>query len=230
MDFDINNISVVLGVLGAYFAILLVMSVSVETILEPFSFFKGLQKQVNPDDVVREVQEWLPEGSGEAAKVVAIETFAAKSRIQMDELNSIANEQALKVEATLKDLGLGDQVDIEKKKIAIKLSSLRERYAASKRQRITTLRTLSAIIGIGIAFALQINTFDILGSFFTAEVMQSLDSQLGQIGGVILTGLAASAGSSFWHDMLGRARNVKDTVKQVEYLKVQEKETEQAVG
>jgi hypothetical protein len=202
----------------------------VETILEPFSFFKGLQKQVNPDDVVREVQEWLPEGSGEAAKVVAIETFAAKSRIQMDELNSIANEQALKVEATLKDLGLGDQVDIEKKKIAIKLSSLRERYVASKRQRITTLRTLSAIIGIGIAFALQINTFDILGSFFTAEVMQSLDSQLGQIGGVILTGLAASAGSSFWHDMLGRARNVKDTVKQVEYLKVQEKETEQAVG
>jgi hypothetical protein len=48
MDLDINNISVVLGVLGAYFAILLVLSVSVETILEPFSFIKGLQKKTDP--------------------------------------------------------------------------------------------------------------------------------------------------------------------------------------
>jgi len=230
MDFDINNISAVLGVLGAYFAILLVLSVSVETILEPFSFFKGLQKQVNPDDVVKEVQEWLPEGSGEAAKVVAIESFAAKSRIKMKELDSLANEQAIKVEATLNELGLGDQVDIEKKKIAIKLSVLRERYAASKRQRITILRTLSGIIGIVIAFALQINTFDILGSFFSADVMKSLNSQYGQIGGVILTGLAASAGSSFWHDMLGRVRNIKDTVKQVEGLTGRDNDSEKAFG
>ena len=86
MEFDINSISAVLGVLGAYFAILLVLSVSVETILEPITFLKGLQKQVNPDDVVKAVQEWLPEGSGEAAKVVAIQTIAEKSRIDLAEL------------------------------------------------------------------------------------------------------------------------------------------------
>jgi len=216
MQFDINSISAVLGVLGAYFAILLVLSVSVETILEPFSFFKGLQKQANPDDVVKAVQEWLPEGSGEAAKVVAIETFAAKAQIKMAELDSLAETQAKNVEETLKKLGLGEQVDIEKKKIAIKLATLREKYAAGQKQRITILRTLSAAIGIVIAFALQINTFDILGSFFSPDVMRSLDSQWGQIGGVVITGLAASAGSSFWHDMLGRVRNIKDTVKQVE--------------
>ena len=51
MNLDINNISAVLGVLGAYFAILLVLSVSVESILEPFSFFKGLQKKVSPDQI-----------------------------------------------------------------------------------------------------------------------------------------------------------------------------------
>lgn len=216
MEFDINSISAVLGVLGAYFAILLVLSVSVETILEPFTFFKGLQKQVNPDDVVKEVQEWLPEGSGEAAKVVAIETFAAKSRIKMNELDNLAEIQAKNVEETLKKLGLSEQVDIEKKKIAIKLAALREKYAASQKQRITLLRTLSAAIGIVIAFILQINTFDILGSFFSADVMYSLNSRAGQIGGIIITGLAASAGSSFWHDMIGRVRNIKDTVKQVE--------------
>jgi len=218
MNFDINNISAVLGVLGAYFAILLVLSVSVETILEPFSFLKGLQKQANPDDVVRAVEEWLPEGSGEAAKVVAIQNIAEKTRVNMKELDSLAKSQAAAAVETLKELGLESQVDLAKKEIAIKLSTLRERYASSQKQRITILRTLSAIIGIIIAFALQINTFDILGSFFSPDVMRALDSQLGYIGGIVITGLAASAGSSFWHDQLGRVRNIKDTVKQVEGL------------
>lgn len=216
MEFDINSISAVLGVLGAYFAILLVLSVSVETILEPFTFFKGLQKQVNPDDVVKSVEEWLPEGSGEAAKVVAIQTYAEKASIDMAELNRTAKQVAASAVETLKELGLDKQVNTTKKEIAIKLAVLRERYAASVKQRITILRTLSAVIGIAIAFALQINTFDILGSFFSANVAATLNSPVGQIGGVIVTGLAASAGSSFWHDMLGRVRNIKEAVKQVE--------------
>lgn len=216
MEFDINSISAVLGVLGAYFAILLVLSVSVETILEPVTFFKGLQKQVNPDDVVKSVEEWLPEGSGEAAKVVAIQTYAEKASIDMAELNRTAKQVAASAVETLKELGLDKQVNTTKKEIAIKLAVLRERYAASVKQRITLLRTLSAVIGIAIAFALQINTFDILGSFFSANVAATLNSPVGQIGGIIVTGLAASAGSSFWHDMLGRVRNIKEAVKQVE--------------
>lgn len=216
MEFDINSISAVLGVLGAYFAILLVLSVSVETILEPFTFFKGLQKQVNPDDVVKSVQEWLPEGSGEAAKVVAIQTIAEKTSVDLGELNRMAKDVASNAVATLKELGLDEQVDTVRKEIAIKLAVLRERYTASVKQRITLLRTLSAVIGIVIAFALQINTFDILGSFFSAQVAATLNSPVGQIGGIIVTGLAASAGSSFWHDMLGRVRNIKEAVKQVE--------------
>lgn len=216
MEFDINSISAVLGVLGAYFAILLVLSVSVETILEPVTFFKGLQKQVNPDDVVKSVEEWLPEGSGEAAKVVAIQTYAEKASIDMAELNQTAKQVAASAVETLKELGLDKQVNTTKKEIAIKLAVLRERYAASVKQRITLLRTLSAVIGIAIAFALQINTFDILGSFFSANVAATLNSPVGQIGGIIVTGLAASAGSSFWHDMLGRVRNIKEAVKQVE--------------
>ena len=216
MEFDINSISAVLGVLGAYFAILLVLSVSVETILEPFTFLKGLQKQTSPDDVVKSVQEWLPEGSGEAAKVIAIQSFAEKTRTDLTELDKTAKQLATNAVETLKQLGLEEQVNMTKKEIAIKLATLRERYAATQRQRITILRTLSAVIGIAVAFALQINTFDILGSFFSADVAATLNSPVGQIGGVIITGLAASAGSSFWHDMLGRVRNIKDTVKQVE--------------
>ncbi len=218
MQFDINSISAVLGVLGAYFAILLVLSVSVETLLEPFSFFKGLQKQANPDDVLRSVQEWLPEGSGEAAKVVAIQTIAEKTSTDLNELNRMAKSVAESAVKALEEMGLEGQVDTARKEAAIKLAILRERYAASTKQRITILRTLSAVIGTVIAFVLQINTFDILGSFFSPQVAAALSTPLGQIGGTVITGLAASAGSSFWHDMLGRVRNLKDTAKQAESI------------
>jgi hypothetical protein len=216
MNLDINNISVVLGVLGAYFAILLVLSVSVETILEPFSFLKGLQKQANPDDVLKSIEEWLPEGSGAAAKVIAIQSIAKSTRTSMKNLDETAKAQVASAVETLKELGLESKVDTARKEIAIKLSTLREKYASTEKQRITILRVLSAIIGILIAFALHINTFEILGSLFSDQITQSLGSQMGQIGGIILTGLASSAGSSYWHDMLGRARNLKDSIKQVE--------------
>ena len=213
---DISNISVVLGVLGAYFAILLVLSVSVETILEPFSFLKGLQKKASPDDVLRAVQEWLPEGSNEAAKAVAIETYAEKTKLDIAEINQTAKDVSTKAVQTLIDMGFESQVNTTQKEVAIKFSTLQEKYAASQKQRITILRTLSAVIGIIIAFALQINTFQILSALFSAETVQSLSGPFGQFGGIVLTGLAASAGSSFWHDMLGRVRNVKDTMQKVE--------------
>jgi len=215
---DISNISVVIGVLGAYFAILLVLSVSVETLLEPFSFIKGLQKKANPDDVLKDVEEWLPEGSEEAAKVVAIQAYAEKTKIDMAELDSNAKEVTGKAIQTLKDLGLDAQVNAVQKEIAVKFSALREKYTASQKQRITILRTLSAVVGIVIAFSLQINTFQILGDLFSPEMQSALSTPIGQFGGMFLTGLAASAGSSFWHDMIGRARNIKDTIKQVENL------------
>jgi len=216
MNLDINNISAILGVLGAYFAILLVLSVSVETILEPFSFFKGLRKQAGPDDVLKSVQEWLPEGSGEAAKVVAIQTYTANAKTDVEKLEKSAKDLTEKAVKTLTELGLEAQVNTVQKEIAIKLATLREQHATTQKQRITWLRTISALVGIVIAYTLHINTFEILGSLFSAEIMQSLSTPMGQLGGVIVTGLAASAGSSFWHDMLGQVRNAKDTVKQVE--------------
>jgi len=215
---DISNISVVLGVLGAYFAILLVLSVSVETILEPFSFFKGLQKKVGPDEVLKTVQEWLPAGSDDAAKVVAIQTYAEKANVDLAELDRIAQEVAVSSVTMLSELGLESQVNGAHQVIAVKFSTLREKYAASQKQRITILRTLSAAVGIVIAFSLQINTFQILGELFSPEMQNTLASPAGQFGGMFLTGLAASAGSSFWYDMIGLALNIKDTMKNVESM------------
>jgi len=84
-----------------------------------------------------------------------------------------------------------------------------------ERTRITILRLLSALIGIMIAIFLKINTFEILGGLFPTEVQQTLAIPVAQYGGMVLTGLAASAGSNFWHDQLGKLRAIKNAANQI---------------
>ncbi|HNQ95467.1 MAG: hypothetical protein JNJ96_07925 [Anaerolineales bacterium] len=211
---NLDGFTIVLGVLGAYFAILLVLSVSVETLLEPFTWFRGLRKQASPDDVLASVQEWLPEGSEEAKKVVAIQTFVSQTKTNMVEIDKTV--KALRDDAVkaLEDMGLEEQVNSVQKDIALKLATLRQKHASTEKSRITTLRVVSALIGIAIAFIMQINTFQLLGVLFPEDVIASLNTPIGHIGGILATGLAASAGSSFWHDMLGRVRNLKNLSEQ----------------
>ncbi len=213
---SLDGFTIVLGVLGAYFAILLVLSVSVETLLEPFTWFRGLRKQASPDDVLKSVQEWLPEGSDEAVKVIAIQTFASQTKTNMVELEKTVDALREDAVKALTEMGLEAQVNTVQKDIALKLATLRQKHASTEKSRITTLRFVSAIIGIIISWLLQINTFEILSTLFSEDVIVSLNTPVGQIGGVVITGLAASAGSSFWHDMLGRVRNLKNLAEQTQ--------------
>ena len=220
MNFD--NLSVVLGVIGAYFAILLVLSVSVETILEPFSFFKGLRKTASPDDVLKSVKEWLPEGSDDAAKAIAIQTFTKQAQVDVNKLDETVYQLRQSADQVLTKLDENENLSAMHTELALRLATLREHYAGTQKQRITWLRTISALIGIVIAFSLQIDTFEILGSLFSADTLSTLATPIGHFGGMFITGVAASAGSSFWHDMLGQVRNAKDTVKQVQPIIVQQ--------
>ena len=79
--------------------------------------------------MLKTVEEWLPEGSGEAAKVVAIQTYVKKAQLDMAELDSTAKEVSEKAIQTLNDLGLEAQVNAVQREIAIKFSTLREKYA-----------------------------------------------------------------------------------------------------
>ena len=213
---NLDSITIVLGILGAYFAILLVLSVSVETLLEPFTWFRGLRKQVSPDDVLKSVQEWLPEGSEEAVQVIAIQTFVSQTKTDIADVEKTVTELRDSAAKALTDLGLDAQLNTVQKDIALKMATLRQKHAGTEKSRITWLRVISALMGILIAVLMQINTFEILGVLFPENVIRSLSTPYGQAGGIILTGLAASAGSSFWHDMLGRVRNLKDVVTQVD--------------
>jgi hypothetical protein len=166
--------------------------------------------------VLNAVQEWLPEGSEEAKQVVAIQTFAAQAHTNMEDVDKTVRELRESAVKALTEMGLQDEVNKVQKDITLKLATLREKHQATEKSRVTALRVISAIIGITVAWIIQINTFEILSILFPENLITSLNTTIGHIGGIVATGLAASAGSSFWHDMLGRVRNLKNISEQAE--------------
>ena len=210
MNFD--NITIVLGILGAYFAVLLVMAVSVETILEPFTALPWLRKNQNPDDILNDVKEWLPAGSGFVAKAVVLQNLTSDVKNKEKQLLKIVEDVKTILEQTSMALDPDNKLIQKQRKIALMFAALRRQYDIDEHNRIIILRIISAALGVLLAIVLKVNTFEILGTLFPPDVQKALTQDGAQIGGMVITGLAASAGSSFWHDMLGRVRNLKDTV------------------
>lgn len=220
---DLSNISTILGILGAYFAVVLVLAVSVETLLEPFSSLPWLRKKLDPDDILNDIKEWLPTGSTVEAKATAIQAVTTDAKMTEEKLLQGVQDLKQVADEALESLAPGSKVSQAQKDLALKFAALRRNYALSEKHRITLLRITSALIGIVIAVMLRIDTFDILGVLFPPDVQVILTQQNAQIGGMLITGLAASAGSSFWHDMLGRVRNLKDTVQGVSQVQMVQK-------
>lgn len=220
---DLSSIATILGILGAYFAVIIVMAVSVETILEPFTSLPWLRKKLDPDDILKDIKEWLPTGSDADAKVTAIQTLTTDAKKTEEQLVQSVGDLKQVADEAIQVLAPDSKITQAQKDLALKFAALRRNYALSEKQRITVLRVISAFIGIAIAIMLRIDTFDILGVLFPPQVQLILTQQNAQIGGMLITGLAASAGSSFWHDMLGRVRNLKDVVQEVSQVQVVQK-------
>ena len=205
----------ILGVLGTYFAIVLVLAVSVETILEPFTSFKGLQKKISPDDVLNDIKGWLHPIADMGTRAAAIANLSEEYQVNINDIQTRLNVIKTIADETAKGLGVQKQVDDAEKKIAVYMASLRAKFEIDERKRITILRIIAAAIGVAIAMMLKIDTFDIVGSLLPTNVRAILTAPGGQIGGIVITGLAASVGSSFWHDQLGRLRAIKDSAKEL---------------
>lgn len=213
---DLEQFTTVLGVLGAYFVMVMVLAVSVETILEPFTWwFRGLQKRVSPDDVLKDIKNWLPPIADLGTRAAAIANLSEEYRLNVREIHKRLETIKTIADETAKGLGVHKQVEDAEKKIAVYMAALRDKFMLDERRRVATLRVLSGVVGIAIALMLQIDTFDIIGTLFPQDVRVILTTPGGQIGGMMITGLAASAGSSFWHDQLGRLRAIKDSVREL---------------
>jgi len=205
-----DNFVTVIGILATYFAVLLVLSVAVETILDPFTLFKGLQKKVSPEEYTKDKKSWLPGGSQAETDASSIANFIKEFNVDVKDIETQAKEIGVIATETANALGLSQQVKDTQKKLAIQLYAIRTKYNLDEQKRIVILRILSAIIGIVLAFLLQIDTFKLLADLLSAEALNVLSTWQAHIGGMVLTGLAASAGSSFWHDQLGKVRALKE--------------------
>jgi hypothetical protein len=111
---------------------------------------------------------------------------------------------------------------------ASKLMKVETRDKNEEKKRIERLRFVSVLVALLLAYLLQIDAADLLRDLFPADanflsitLIESHAPLFASIGnlfnlqmnpltaGIILTGLAASAGSSFWHDQLNRLQAVK---------------------
>jgi len=208
-----DQITTVLGVLGTYFALVLVLAVSVETLLEPLTSLKPLQKRVSPDEILNDIKGWLPPIADGGAKAAAIANLGQEYGLNLLDLQTRLNVIRAVADETAKGLGVQKHVDDTEKKIAVYMAALREKYSIDESKRINILRVIAALIGVAIALTLKINTFNILGALFPAAAGDILTNPVSRFGGMVITGLAASAGSAFWHDQLGRLRAIKDSAR-----------------
>jgi hypothetical protein len=117
---------------------------------------------------------------------------------------------------------------------AAKLLDLERKEKELENKRIRRTRFISVLFGIFIAYMLQIDSADLLqdlfpegSNFLTLTLLPDsfvlwtqntfrLEQVFNVTAGVILTGLAASAGSGFWHDQLSRLQSVKKGVEQAQ--------------
>ena len=107
--------------------------------------------------------------------------------------------------------------------VARRLLEMENKQKDEESSRVRMLRTVSVIVGIYLAFALQVDAVAILSESFGsigelnvkfAEAVQRmrLPFPAGLTAGVILSGFAASAGSAYWHDQLERLQVAKKVV------------------
>ena len=210
----------ILSVLGAFFAVLLVLAVSVETILDLFKLTGLLRARISPEQTMKDIAGWISDDKEiqSKSKVMAINNLLQEFKVKSDKITAQAN--ILKDFATESSgiLGVKEALNDAEQKFIVKLAAIRKEYELHEGRRVALLRVLSAGIGITIAFVLAIDAIQLLSDILPTKLRtfvndpKYLSSWL-SYGGIALTGFAASAGSSFWHDQLDRVRALKESVR-----------------
>lgn len=103
------------------------------------------------------------------------------------------------------------------------------RHEENASMRVKWLRFTSVVVGICLAYILRVDSGDLLRDMLPLADMLTTgltpDTSVTILGyvmhlhaltaGIVLTGLAASAGSGFWHDQLTRLRSAKDVSEEI---------------
>lgn len=203
--------------LGLLFFMFLVLSTAVEIILETFrGVLEALgvtwvKSKVSLEDALALTSEFTEPNSELAIKLQAMEKTA-------NQVAGAASGALVKI-AELKG-------DSSKKiqDVALRLTEIsadiKEALDKEERKRVFVLRFITALIGAALVYKTEFFIFDILAKNPEAKQVfgAALKAQAEWVN-VLVGGLAAAAGSSFWHDKLDTARKLKNVSSELKKLK-----------
>jgi hypothetical protein len=187
----VDQVANAIAVLGIYFAMMAVLAVAVEAVISWFKVpIPWLQGKPSPNDVLNEVKDWIPK-----------EADSLKARIT-------ALNKSLRA---IGDIELKDDTSIED--VVAKVGEATTKHVQKERVRRAIIRVMAIALGVLFAWLFNVDTLSLLSPLF--EAVQGtlketlLNAQGAHLIGLLLSGLAASAGSSFWHDQSARLRQIK---------------------
>lgn len=199
-----------LTVLGMLFFMFLVLATAVEAILEMFrgmlesvgiTFLKG---KYSVEDVLKLSNDISSDNAGLNSKIALVTSAAQqlgdKVKTQIGQLKKL-------------DIALSYNGN-DKEKITAELgvitAEIKKRLEGSESTRIFILRTLSAIIGCLIVWKTHFYILEILTQTPASQGIKNVTSELNNsFFNILVGGLGAAAGSSYWHDQLDRIRDLK---------------------
>lgn len=211
-----------IALLGMLFFMFLVLAATVEVILEMFrgglewfgiTWAKG---KVPLEDALKLSAEFAPNSAELNTKLQAVKSTAeqitktAAERLKAieqieDKINSVA--------------GAGVTQEIAAEIIAI-ATAVRSDMEASERRRIFILRGASAAVGFVLVVVSEFHVFRLLAEApETKTFLASFPGLQNWWINNIVGGLAAAAGSSYWHDKLDKVRNLKSLSQESQNLK-----------
>ncbi len=214
------NLEALLGTLAAYFAIMAVLAVGTEVILDILKI-KALKKPTSPSEALAGLKEWVPEDRWKD-----LEQRAKHMEEVIREVDTAITETRVgftKLQGRLQPV-LDKYGPLTPDNLANVMRELECRYQTLSDNRLAWIRFFSLTIGIAWAVLLQINSLDLLGPIIPAAIANLLggsETLWYSVAGLILSGLGAAAGSSFWYEQMARLRQAREVVDTTEQLKAQ---------
>lgn len=234
MDGSFDIVVGLLSTLGAYFTVVLVLSIAVETILDTIkrnrwvsrtvyrhtwlSFLDIQKRRVSPDQAMQDIAYWIPANSQADLQIAALNNMAREFDIALEDLTRGADAAFSMANDLVAMTGMPRQTAYTRQQLAQKLYVIRQKFNDEEGLRVMRLRRVSAVIGMILAMLFQLDTFQFLGPMFSPSVQIWLGTPYVALGGTLLTGVASSAGSSFWHDQLDRVRAIKASARSLQSL------------
>ena len=209
----------VIALLGLMFFMFLVLSASVEVILE---IFRGLLERfgitwakgkISLDDALSLAAEFAPAQGDLTTKLQAVKSAA--SQIRDSSSAKLAAVEELKKQLSAAGANVSD-IAAELNAVALGIKTQLEKEES---QRVFVLRVSAALIGCYLAWYSHFYVFEFLAKSPDAkDFLGTLDSLQAPWINIVVGGFAAAAGSSYWHDQLDKVRNLKSAGNQFKKL------------